>query len=196
MLVGTMKRRDVLKLSPLALASTVGCVARAEVPRLAEVKAWFDVRQFGATGDGKTVDTPAINKAIAAVSAAGGGTLVFPAGTYICFTIRLQSNVDLYLANGCVIEAAASPLPGESTGYDGGTYDAAGPAQAWEQYQDYGHNHWANSLFYGEWLHDVSIVGAGLIHGKGLSHGGVRGRVGRMRFIRRSRPVWGTKRLR
>ena len=47
----------------------------------------------------------------------------------------------------------------------------AGPAQAWEAYQDYGHNHWPNSLFYGEGLEDVSIVGPGLIHGKGLSNG-------------------------
>jgi len=97
--------------------------------------------------------------------------LSFPAGTYVCFTIRLASNVSLYLSHGCTILAADSPKPGETTGYNGGTYDPAGPAQAWEAYQDYGHNHWPNSLFYGEDLHDVSILGPGLIHGKGLSHG-------------------------
>ena len=43
-----------------------------------------DVRRahFGATGDGKTVDSPAINKAIEAAAAAGGGTVIFPAGNY------------------------------------------------------------------------------------------------------------------
>ena len=139
-----MDRRDLLKLSPLAIASTVGYVAKAEMLQAGgssgvasgAAKALFDVREYGATGDGKTVDSPAVNRAIEAVAAAGGGTLVFPAGTYVCFTIRLKSNVELYLSRGCVVLAADSPQPGEATGYRGGTYDPAGPAQAWEQYQD------------------------------------------------------------
>jgi polygalacturonase len=166
-----MDRRDLLKLSPLAIASTVGYVAKAEMPLAGVAKVLFDVRGYGATGDGKTVDSPAVNRAIEAVAAAGGGTLVFPAGTYVCFTIRLKSGVDLWLSSGCVIEAAASPLPGETTGYRGGTYDPAGPAQAWEAFEDYGHNHWKNSLFYAEDQHDFAIYGTGLIWGKGLSNG-------------------------
>ena len=172
-----MDRREILKLSPIALASTVGYVAKAESPKSGDAKVLFDVRSYGATGDGKTVDTPAVNRAIEAVAAAGGGTLVFPAGTYVCFTIRLKSNVELYLSRGCVVVAADSPQPGEATGYRGGTYDPAGPAQAWEQYQDYGHNHWANSLFYGEGLEDISIVGPGMIWGRGLSHGSKPGSI-------------------
>jgi polygalacturonase len=127
--------------------------------------------QFWAAGDGKTVDTPAINRAIEAVAAAGGGVLRFPAGTYMCFTIHLRSKVDLYLERGCTILAADSPKPGERTGYQGGVYDAAESNMPWEPYQDYGHNHWRNSLFYGEGLSDFSITGPGLIHGAGLSHG-------------------------
>jgi polygalacturonase len=172
-----MDRREVLKLSPIALASTVGYVAKAESPKAGDAKVLFDVRSYGATGDGKTVDTPAVNRAIEGVAAAGGGTLVFPAGTYVCFTIRLKSNVEIYLSRGCVVVAADSPQPGEATGYRGGTYDPAGPAQAWEQYEDYGHNHWANSLFYGEGLQDVSIVGPGMIWGRGLSHGSKPGSI-------------------
>jgi polygalacturonase len=167
-------RRAVLKLSPFALAaaaSSIGRVSTAEVPVPVTLEANFNVRSFGVTGDGKTVDTPAINRAIETVAAAGGGTLVFPAGTYMCFTIRLRSNVDLYLSQGCVILAADSPRPGETTGYNGGTYDSAGPAQPWEAYQDYGHNHWSNSLFYGEGLSNISIFGPGLINGRGLSYG-------------------------
>jgi polygalacturonase len=172
-----MQRRDLLKLSPLALASTVGYVALAQSSQPAPAEALFNVRSYGATGDGKTVDTPAINKAIEAVAAGGGGTLFFPAGTYLCFTIRLRSMVSLYLSSGCTILAADSPRPGETTGYNGGVYDPAGPAQPWEQYQDYGHNHWNNSLFFGENISDFSILGPGLIHGKGLSfgQGGTRG---------------------
>ena len=172
-----MDRRDILKLSPLAVASTIGYVARAEMPKSGLAEAFFDVRKYGATGDGKTVDTPAVNRAIEAVAAAGGGTLVFPAGTYVCFTIRLKSKVEIYLSQGCVIVAADSPQPGETTGYRGGTYDAAESNAPWEAYQDYGHNHWRNSLFYGEGLDGVSIVGPGLIWGRGLSHGGKPGTI-------------------
>src|SRR5580700_6446095 len=173
-----MLRRDLLKASPLVLASTVGHVALAQSPSApSAAEATFDVRRFGATGDGKTVDSPAINKAIEAVAAAGGGVLVFPAGTYVCFSIHLKSHVDLYLDRGCTILAADSPKKGETTGYNGGTYDPAEPNDPWTPYQDYGHNHWRNSLFYAENQHDLSICGPGLIFGKGLSHGsnGARG---------------------
>lgn len=43
---------------------------------------WFDVTRYGATGDGSTDDTSAVNSAIAALVAYGSGTLYFPAGTY------------------------------------------------------------------------------------------------------------------
>jgi polygalacturonase len=133
---------------------------------------FFDVRSFGATGDGKTIDSPAINAAIDAASATGGGTVVFPAAVYTCFSIRLKSFVALFLQQGATILAADSPLPGQTTGYMGGAYDDAEPKTEWDAYQDYGHNHWHNSLIWGENVHDVGIFGPGLIWGKGLSHGG------------------------
>ncbi|MGO8759306.1 MAG: glycoside hydrolase family 28 protein [Terracidiphilus sp.] len=131
----------------------------------------FDVRLYGAAGDGKTLDTDAVNKAIEAAAAAGGGLVLFPPGTYLCFSIRLKSLVHLHLEQGATILAADSPKPGEATGYSGGVYDAAEPVTAWDPYQDYGHNHWHNSLLWGEDLHDLSITGSGLIYGKGLSFG-------------------------
>ncbi len=134
----------------------------------------FDVRRYGAKGDGKTLDTSAINSAIDAAAGAGGGRVSFPAGQYLCFSIRLKSNVNLHLEQGAAIIAADSPKPGEATGYNGGTYDAAEPNNPWEPYQDYGHNHWHNSLFWGEDIHDFSITGSGLIWGRGLSFGGGR----------------------
>ena len=173
-----MDRRDLLKYSPLVVAGAVGHRALAQnEPAAQPPQAAFDVRRFGATGDGKTVDSPAINKAIEAVAAAGGGTLRFPAGTYLCFSIHLKSHVDLWLERGCTILAAESPKPGESTGYNGGTYDAAEPNDPWTPYQDYGHNHWHNSLLWAENEHDFGIFGTGVIYGKGLSFGsrGTRG---------------------
>ena len=167
------QRRDLLKLSPLALAAFVPTIATAQAAarKPQGVPMFFDVRTFGATGNGKTLDTPAMNAAIEAAAAAGGGTVYVPAGTYLCFSIRLKSLVDLYLAQGCTILAANSPLPGETSGQLGGVYDAAEPNTAWDAYQDYGHNHWHNSLMWGEDLHDLSITGPGLIFGKGLSFG-------------------------
>jgi polygalacturonase len=171
-------RRELLKFSPFALAAVAAPVAAFAAPKSfpAGAAAMFDVRTFGATGDGKTVDTPAINKAIEAAAAAGGGMVIFPAGTYVCFSIHLKSHVDLFLSQGCIIEAAASPLPGQTTGYMGGTYDAAEPNTTYDAYQDYGHNHWHNSLFWGENLSDLSITGPGLVYGKGLSFGAGPGR--------------------
>ncbi len=61
-----------------------GCLSPARA-------AGSDVRQFGAKGDGTTIDTLAINKAIDHAAARGGGTVYFPAGTYACYTIRLKS---------------------------------------------------------------------------------------------------------
>ena len=58
----------------------------------------------------------------------------------------------------------------------GGTYDAAEPKTAYDAYQDYGHNHWHNSLIWGEGISDISITGPGLICGKGLSFGAGPGR--------------------
>lgn len=134
----------------------------------------FNVRHFGATGDGKAVDSPAINRAMEAAAQAGGGLVLFPAGTYISFSIRLKSQVHLHLEQGATIIAADSPSPGDSTGYNGGTYDAAESNDPWTPYQDFGHNHWHNSLIWGEGLHDISITGPGLIWGRGLSFGADR----------------------
>ncbi|HEY3990994.1 MAG TPA: glycoside hydrolase family 28 protein [Acidobacteriaceae bacterium] len=127
----------------------------------------FDIRRYGATGDGKTLDTRAIQDAIDAADRAGGRTVLFPAGTYASHSIHLKSKVALYLDQGATLLAASVPLEGTTSG----GYDAAEPQGAWEAYQDYGHNHWHNSLLWGENLHDLSILGPGRIWGKGLSRG-------------------------
>jgi polygalacturonase len=169
-------RREILKLSGMGLAAAAATAVpsayAATKPSAAyPAGAIYDIRTYGAVGDGKAVDSPAINKAIEAAAAAGGGTVYFPAGTWLSFSIRLKSHVNLHLSQGATILAADSPKPGETTGYNGGTYDAAEPNDPWTPYQDYGHNHWHNSLIWGESINDVSITGPGLIWGKGLSRG-------------------------
>jgi Pectate lyase superfamily protein len=171
-------RREMLKFGGIGLATSIAALpvfaAEKKSSGVSGSPHLFDIRTYGAVGDGKTVDTPAINKAIEAAAAAGGGTVLFPAGTWLCFSIHLKSHVALYLGQGSTILAADSPLPDATTGYNGGTYDAAEPDTAWDAYQDYGHNHWHNSLLWGEDLYDISITGPGLIYGKGLSFGDTR----------------------
>lgn len=128
----------------------------------------YDVRAFGARGDGKTLDTAAINKAIEAAAAAGGGTVNFPAGTYLSVSIRLRSNITLQLNPGATI-LAADPVPGKVA------YDLPEPNQ-WDMYQDFGHSHWQNSLIWGIGLENVQIIGPGLINGRGLTRRSPRAR--------------------
>src|SRR5882757_8642938 len=122
----------------------------------------YNIRDFGATGNGKTLDTDAINKAIEAAANAGGGVVRFPAGTYLSFSIRLKSHLELHLDPGCILIAGTPDR-------DGGAYDPPEPNE-WgdKQYQDYGHSHFQNSLIWGENLEDVSITGQGRIFGEGL----------------------------
>jgi polygalacturonase len=135
----------------------------------------YDVKSYGATGDGKTLDTAAINQAITAAAAAGGGTVRFPAGTYLSYSIQLKSNITLFLDQGSTILAADPPSQAGQPGYDLAEPNPWGDRPY--SYQDYGHSHWHNSLIWGENLENISIVGPGRIYGRGLTRTG-RARAG------------------
>ncbi|SDD95429.1 Pectate lyase superfamily protein [Mucilaginibacter pineti] len=128
---------------------------------------FYNIKQYGAVGDGKNLDSKAINKAIDAAAAKGGGTVFIPAGNYLSGSIHLKSNISLYLDQGATIIAA--PL-GAENGYD----DEEPGAN--NKYQDSGHSHWHNSLIWGEDLHDISILGQGMIWGKGLVKDYIKGK--------------------
>ena len=170
-------RRDILKLSGpgLAAMATSALAAPPAPHKPPSSLPNFNVRNFGATGvDGKTMYSPAINESHRSRSVQPEAVLssFLPALYSMCFSIRLKSNVELYLSQGSTILAADGPInPGDTTGYNGGKYDNPEPKTAWDAYQDFGHNHWHNSLFWGEDLHDLSITGPGLIWGKGLNAG-------------------------
>lgn len=119
----------------------------------------YNVLDYGAKGDGKTLDHQAINAAIDTCVAHGGGRVVLPAGTYLCGSIRLKSHVELHLMTSSKILAA----PASMKAYD--------ESEKWEgpAYQDGGHTYFQNSLIYAIGATDVSITGRGMIDGEGLT---------------------------
>ena len=60
----------------------------------------YDVRTFGAVGDGVHIDSPAINAALEQAARDGGGTVVLTPGTYLSYSLHLQSNVTLRIEKG------------------------------------------------------------------------------------------------
>jgi polygalacturonase len=135
----------------MLIAACLSAAAAAE-------KTTFSVRDFGAVGDGKALDSPAIDRAIAACAGAGGGTVYLPAGTYLSGSIHLTNNLNLFLDAGAIILGAPQSLH---------AYDPSEPFEG-TAYQDGGHTYFHNSLIWGEGLTNVSITGPGMINGGGL----------------------------
>jgi len=137
--------------SIIARAAAADCCAPPNYPLPQFKSAAFNVRDFGATGNGRDNDTAAINRAIAKCSAEGGGDITFPAGTYLGASIRLQSNVRLVLDKDAIITGAQQG------------YDPPEPNE-FEKYQDFGHSHFHNALMWGEKIENFAIIG-GRING-------------------------------
>jgi polygalacturonase len=119
---------------------------------------YYNIRSYGAVGDGKKLEQAAINKAIESCSKNGGGTVYIPPGRYLSGSIHLKSNINLYLEVGATIIAAPSTM---------GAYDPPEPFPD-TAYQDRGHTYFHNSLIWGEGLSNVSITGRGMIDGTAL----------------------------
>jgi len=122
-------------------------------------EARFNLKDFGAAGDGKTFDTDAFKKAVAAVAAAGGGHLIVPAGTYKTLPFSLPSRIDLHLDPGAIIKAPETFAeygipdpsdPANAASYQGGRGATVAPLISCPQ----------NST-------DISITGSGTIDGSG-----------------------------
>ena len=111
----------------------------------------FDIVHYGAIGDGATVNTAAIQKAIDACHAGGGGKVRFPAGKFVTGTIQLKDNVTLQLAAETVVLGSANP-----TDYRNVDEFMAGDGIP------LGH-----ALIVADGVKNVGIEGAGLIDGQG-----------------------------
>jgi hypothetical protein len=114
----------------------------------------YNIRNFGAKGDGKTLDTAALQAAIDACTGDGGGTVLVPSGTFVIGTTELKSNVTLHVAASATLLGSgdgkhyhavdAIPLSGDSTLGDG---------------------NWA--LLFAVDAHNVTVEGPGTIDGQG-----------------------------
>lgn len=121
----------------------------------------YNVVNYGAKADGKTLDTKAINRAIDACNFNGGGIVAFPPGTYLSGSIHLKSNI-IYL-----IQAHATILGAPNNIH---AYDSVEPNK-WGKYQDFGHSHFHDALMWGANLVNISFTGGGVINGGGITRG-------------------------
>ncbi len=92
----------------LAVTGAIAPAARVAAADATTGLRLFDVRTYGALGDGKTLDTKAINQAVNVCHGTGGGTVYLGPGTYLSGTIQLQSNVTFYLEAGATLLASAN----------------------------------------------------------------------------------------
>ncbi|MGA2246238.1 MAG: right-handed parallel beta-helix repeat-containing protein [Verrucomicrobiota bacterium] len=144
-----------MKIGFLLLTFCAGLLTQAAA---APANGEFNVRDFGAIGDGTNLDSAPINRAIVAAAAAGGGTVRVPAGLYLSGSIHLQNNIHLLIDAGATLLGASQDL---------NAYDETEPFTL-GGYQDGGHCFFHNSLIWGEHLTNVSITGQGMINGGGL----------------------------
>jgi hypothetical protein len=123
-----------------------------QVVRQSSADLFYSVLRFGAVPDGKTKNTAALQKAIDTASAAGGGTVYFPAGRYLSGTLVLKSNVTLHLDNGAVLLGSTELAD----------YPRHVPA-----FVSHSATYVNRSLLYAEQVHNIGIEGAGTIDGQG-----------------------------
>ncbi len=112
----------------------------------------FNVRDHGARGDGKAKDTAGVQKAIDACAERGGGTVLLPAGTYLCGSIHLRSNVTLRLEAGATILGSQ-----DATDYD--KIEKLDFKNASDAETSFFHH----ALIWGEEVERIAIVGEGVI---------------------------------
>ena len=116
---------------------------------------FFNIKNYGATGDGHTLDTKGFDNAIAACVKAGGGTVFVPPGKFVTGTIRLYSNMELRLSPGAVILASENPKDYLLQGDFGFSGSGAGGKTL--------------GIIFANEAENVSITGAGIIDGNASS---------------------------
>jgi polygalacturonase/lysophospholipase L1-like esterase len=140
-------------LAAISLIYVFGAAASAEPNSTIAVVKVLDVRQLGAKGDGKTIDTEIIQKAIDECGSSGGGIVRLPAGTYLSKPITLRSKTTLQLDEGAKLKATDDPQ------------DFIKPGRVVENVKSSGD---FNAFINGKKLTDIAITGKGTIDGSGV----------------------------
>jgi hypothetical protein len=140
--------------SPTVLwpALVLTALAAAALPSPAASPGVFSVRDYGAAGDGRTLDTAAINKAVQACSAAGGGQVLLPPGKYLSGTVHLKSNITLRLDAGARLVGST-----DLEHYQNFTPPPDAPEAKWLR--------WHRALILGDGVENVALIGPGTIDG-------------------------------
>src|SRR5207302_1269998 len=113
----------------------------------------FDVRDYGAKGDGTTLDTAAINQAMNACTEAGGGQVLLPPGRYLSGTVHLRSHVTLFLAAGARLLGTTNLAQYQQPSVPSYMPEAR-------------RGKWHRGLLVGEEVEDVTICGQGVLDGR------------------------------
>ncbi|MCB9205575.1 MAG: right-handed parallel beta-helix repeat-containing protein [Flavobacteriales bacterium] len=128
----------------------------------------YDVMEYGAVGDGSTVNTTSIQAAIDDCNQNGGGEVLFTGGNYVSGTLILKSNVYLRIDNGAQLMGST----------DVNDYPDITP-----QIPTYINNYSTRSLIYAEGQHHLGIIGGGRIDGQGISFLNMENRPFGIRFV-------------
>lgn len=113
----------------------------------------YNVKDFGAMGNGVNLDSPAIQKAIDTCSENGGGTVFLPVGKYVCGTIHMKSHVHLLFEKCAVILGSKNIAD----------FDPLEENPSNSEYQDLSHSYFHHSLFHADNVEDIAITGFGKI---------------------------------
>jgi hypothetical protein len=146
-----MKESRQSRMIPIAV---VACAALTNLSSsCVAIGGVFKVRDYGAAGDGKKVDTAAINKAVKACADAGGGQVRFGPGKYLSGTIHLKDNVTLLFEAGATLVGTK-----KLEDYQYFTPPANTPEARFGK-------SWHSALILGVGVKNVNIVGPGIIDG-------------------------------
>ena len=158
-----MKTKEIGRLlGCITTCILLGCVQAEKIDHSETISASYDIRAFGAVGDGTTLNSIAIQAAVDICNKNGGGRVVIPPGTWLSGTILMKDNVELHLVHG-------STLLGSKRHED---YPRQ-PTPKFRSHKDIGGFY---SLIYAEGANNIAITGSGTINGQGKHqkprHGG------------------------
>ena len=126
--------------SAIGFSAVVAWAAAA----LAQPAGSFNVRDYGAAGNGRTNDTASLNRAVEACSRSGGGTVRVPPGTYLTGTVLLQSHVTLQLDGGATLRGIDQL----------DQYQTTSPG-----------DDWFSSIVQAKGAENIAVIGHGIIDG-------------------------------